>query len=85
MRIIEDIKLLKTTHILPRSKKKRIRKKWINNPSKKKISPDTNCYVRGNDIFFHPIVAAEIRKNFNKDFTLSGFNQLLFGNGMFGI
>ena len=43
MKIFENPHMTKTVLILPRSKKRRIRKKWAKNPLKRKIVPETGC------------------------------------------
>lgn len=63
MRVFENVNLTKTIQLWPRSKKRRIRKKWMKNPAKKRIEPDLNCYALGNDIHCHPVVAAQLRRS----------------------
>ena len=46
----------------PRSKKKRIRKKWSRDPRNIVYDPDPMCYVVGNTILAHPSVAQILRE-----------------------
>lgn len=63
MKIFEDPHMTKTVLILPRSKKRRIRKKWAKNPLKKKIVPETGCIFADDGIIVcHPIVAQRLRR-----------------------
>jgi hypothetical protein len=58
VQIIENPQLiLRTQFRFPRSKKKRIRKKWSKNTNNYKSEPDPNCYKIGNIIYCHPWVA----------------------------
>lgn len=88
MRVFENPNLTKTIQIYPRSKKRRIRKKWLKNPAKRKIVPDLNCYVIGNDVHCHPVVAAELRmaarEEAKVDVGFNGFRTPLFNNPLFG-
>lgn len=85
MRIFENVMLTKTVQLFPRSKKKRIRKKWMKNPSKKRVSPDLNCYVSGNNVFCHPIVARQLREADKVEIGFNDFRASLFKNGIFDI
>jgi len=47
----------------PRSKKKRIRRKWAKDPRNWRSFPKTEIYeLQGGVVFMHPDVAAELRK-----------------------
>lgn len=88
MRVFENVNLTKTIQLWPRSKKRRIRKKWMKNPAKRRIEPDLNCYAIGNDIHCHPVVAAQLRRAIKEqarvEVGFNGFRTPLFGNQLFG-
>ena len=51
----------------PRSKKKRIRRKWARDPRNWRMFPKTEIYeIQGGVVFMHPDVAAELRKRLRK-------------------
>jgi vesicle coat complex subunit len=64
MTILENMNMLETEYILPRSKKKRIIKKWKKNPNKQIIKPSTKYYVIGNTIVCHPIMRRKLLEQF---------------------
>lgn len=45
-----------------RSKKKRVRKKWLRNPGNYRTFPDPNVYQTGNLLICHPQVAVAIKE-----------------------
>lgn len=62
MPIIENINLVVTEQVkFPRSKKKRIKKKWGKNPKNFITKPDLSCYMFGNNVICHPVVAKELK------------------------
>jgi len=63
MIIIEDSHLLSKTQVrFPRSKKKRIRKKWAKQERNFSYRPSKEIYPMGDTILCHPIMAQKIRK-----------------------
>lgn len=50
----------------PKSKKRRIQKKWARNPRNLRTEPDLNSLVLGGDIYCHPIVAQRLRSEMRK-------------------
>lgn len=62
MQILENYLLTVTKQLrFPRSKKRRIQKKWRKRPGNIQTVPDRNCFVVGNRLICHPVVAAELR------------------------
>lgn len=62
--IIENGNLIEQFRF-PKSKKKRIRNKWEKRPEN--FRPDLKkCYVMGNDIICHPILAAKLREEMRR-------------------
>lgn len=67
MRIIECLTMVVTKQVrFPRSKRRRIKNKWAKNPNNSRTEPDTNSLIAGDVIYCHPVVAAEIRRQFKK-------------------
>lgn len=63
LRIFEDAKLTKTYQArLPKTRKRRILKKWAKRKENFRTVPDRNIYKTAHGIFCHPVVAAEIRR-----------------------
>ena len=63
MKIFENPHMTKEIPILPRSKKRRIRKKWAKNPLKRKTVPETGCIFADDGIIVcHPIAAQRLRR-----------------------
>lgn len=61
--IIESKTLvIKYQYRFPKSKRRRIRKKWKNNPNNYKTRPDPQYYLLNNQIICHPIMAERLRK-----------------------
>ena len=63
MKIFENPYMTKEILILPRSKKRRIRKKWAKNPFKRKTVPETGYIVAGDGIVCHPVAAQALRRS----------------------
>ena len=64
MKIFENPYMTKEILILPRSKKRRIRKKWAKNPFKRKTVPETGYIVAGDGIVIcHPVAAQVLRRS----------------------
>ncbi len=64
MPIIESKYCLKDKQVLTRmcrSKKKRIKKKWLKNPRNYRIGMEPACYRMEGKIITHPIIAERIR------------------------
>ena len=55
----------------PRSKKRRIRKKWAKRESNFRTIPDRHVYIAAGRIFCHPEVARELRERFLVDGELT--------------
>jgi hypothetical protein len=63
MKIFENPLLAKTVlKRMCRSKKKRIRKKWLKNSRNYRLVPDTSCYIFKDYVICHPAVAAKLRQ-----------------------
>ena len=63
MRIIEDANMTKRLlKAMCRSKKRRIRKKWLKSPRNYRTVPDDNVYMGRDMIICHPSIAAELRR-----------------------
>ena len=63
MKIFENPHMTKEIPILPRSKKRRIRKKWAKNPLKRKTVPETGYIVAGDGLIIcHPVAAQALRR-----------------------
>ena len=59
--IIESVHLVEKRQFrFPRSKKKRIKKKWAKQDKNYKYFPQENYYIIGNKIICHPIIAQAI-------------------------
>ena len=89
MKIIEDIRLVERRQTrFPRSKKKRIRKKWAGNPHNFTSTPDLNYYVgAGNIIICHP-AAAQILRETDKHFfkpSSTAFGRGCWASGLQGV
>lgn len=60
--IIENkVLTIKQLITMCRSKKKRIRKKWLKNMKNYRNIPDDKYYLSGNTIFCHPTIAETLR------------------------
>ena len=67
MKIFENPHMTKEILILPRSKKRRIRKKWAKNPLKRKTVPETGYIVAGDGLIIcHPVAAQALRRELGK-------------------
>ena len=63
MKIFENPYMTKEILILPRSKKRRIRKKWAKNPFKRKTVPESGYIVAGDGLIVcHPVAAQALRR-----------------------
>jgi len=82
MKIITSSQL--TVPVLKRmckSKKRRIRKKWLANPRNYKQVPSKDMYMVGDLVICHPSVRAAFEESLN-----SRFERALFsGNGLMGM
>jgi hypothetical protein len=68
MTIIESPHLTTTTQFrFPKSKCRRIRKKWSKQPKNFRTLPDENFYQYENKIICHPIMARQLRKTLQKE------------------
>ena len=68
LKIVENSLLIKREQILfPRSKKKRIRKKWYKNEKYWITYPDPAIYQSKDTLFCHPITAIKIRSMMKED------------------
>ena len=63
MKIFENPHMTKEILILPKSKKRRIRKKWAKNPLKRKTVPETGYIVARDGIVCHPVAAQALRRS----------------------
>lgn len=85
MRIFEDLSLTERKLLrMCRSKKKRIRKKWLKNQRNYKTVPMKNCFVVGDDIICHPVVVAAIRKAAPR-IVKNAVDQAFASNPLFGV
>ena len=67
MKIFENPHMTKEIPILPRSKKRRIRKKWAKNPLKRKTVPETGYIVAGDGLIIcHPVAAQALRREMDE-------------------
>ena len=79
LKIVENHLLVKREQIkFPRSKKKRILKKWYKDPKNWISYPDPAVYKSGNTIFCHPIMASRIKaamreEQANADYSTNTF------------
>lgn len=68
MIIIESPHLTTATQFrFPKSKRRRIRKKWSKNPKNFRTLPDQNFYQYDNKIICHPIMARRLRTTLQKE------------------
>ena len=62
MQIFENSLLVVTKQIrFPRSKKRRVQKKWRKRSENHGTIPDRNCIIAGDRIYCHPVVASALR------------------------
>lgn len=65
--IIESHAMVETyQYRFPRSKKKRIRKKWDKRPNNFKTRPRKDFLQYGNHFICHPVMAAKLRAKINE-------------------
>lgn len=82
-KIIIDPNLTKTfQNRFPRSKKKRIQKKWRNNHANYVTVPDPNYYVLGDKILCHPEMATRLEKEIRAQYYKNKVNRNAFFNGI---
>lgn len=63
MPIVTSFHLTETIQFrFPKSKKKRIRKKWSKNESNYRLAPSSNLYITNNTIYMHPETRKKIHK-----------------------
>ena len=78
-RIVESLYLVKPIQVrFPRSKKKRMRKKWAKNPRNFTNKPSNEFLVSGDMIVGHPALVAELRRQM-KDRSQSLVDKLIRG------
>lgn len=84
MQILENHLLTVTKQVrFPRSKKRRIQKKWRKRPGNIKTVPDRQCIMIGDKIICHPVVAAELRAAIKVHGRKEKQYAPSFGNGLF--